>query len=67
MGGEASKNQRTGPGVDDVISDEDHAAIVDVGTGTDHGFIFFEDYASETDDDHIPGSNDSDTEDYDGD
>ena len=72
--GEASKSQRTR--VDDVPSHEDHdedssedAAIVDIRTGAEHRFIVFEGYASETDsdDDHIPGTNDSDSEDGDSD
>jgi hypothetical protein len=73
--GEASKSQRTRVQVasDDVTSDEDasedsessgDAAIVDIGTGAEHGFIFFEDYETDSEsdddsDDHIPGSNDS--------
>jgi len=68
--GEASKSQRAR--VDDVTSDEDEdssgdAAIVDIGTGAEHGFIVFEDYETDSDDDHIPGSNDSDSEDGDSD
>ena len=59
-----------------VTSDEDEdsessgdATIVDIRTGAEHrdGFIIFEDYdETESDDDHIPGSNDSDSEDGDG-
>ena len=70
---EASKSQRTQ--VDDVTSDEDEdsessgdATIVDIRTGAEHrdGFIIFEDYdETDSDDDHIPGSNDSDSEDGD--
>ena len=69
--GEASKSQRAR--VDDVTSDEDEdssgdAAIVDIGTGAEHGFIVFEDYETDSDDDdHIPESNDSDSEDGDSD
>jgi hypothetical protein len=68
--GEASKSQRTR--VDDVTSDEDEnlsgdAVIEDIGTGAEHGFIVFEDYETDSDDDHIPGSNDSDSEDRDSD
>jgi hypothetical protein len=76
--GEASKSQRTRVASDDVTLDEDEdsgdAAIVDIGTGAEHGFIVFEDYEtdSKSDDDsddpsHIPGSNDSDSEDGDSD
>src|SRR6266700_1612580 len=61
--GEAPKSQRAW--VDDVTSDEDEdssgdAAIVDIRTGTEHGFIVFEDYKTDSDDDHIPGSDDTD-------
>ena len=54
--------------VDDVTSDENEdpsgdAVIEDIGTGAEHGFIVFEDYETDSDDDHIPGSNDSDSED----
>jgi len=67
---EASKSQRTW--VDDVTSDEDKdssgdAVIEDIGTGAKHRFIVFEDYETGSDDDHIPGSNDSDSEDGDSD
>jgi hypothetical protein len=43
--------------------------IVDIGTGIEQGFVYFEDYGTDSDDDHIPGSSDSlaDPEDYDGD
>jgi hypothetical protein len=68
--GEASKSQRTR--VDDVTSDEDEdssgdAVIEDIGTGAEHRFIVFENYETNSDDDHIPGSNDSDSEDGDSD
>jgi hypothetical protein len=58
--------------VDDVTSDEDEdssgdAVIEDIGTGAEHGFIVFEDHETDSDNDHIPGSNDSDSEDGDSD
>jgi len=66
--GEASKSQRTQ--VDDVTWYEDSsgdAAIEDIETGAEHRFIVFEDYETGSDDDHIPGSNDSDSKDGDSD
>jgi hypothetical protein len=41
--------------------------IVDIGTGIEQGFIKFEDYGTDTFDDHIPGSSDSDLVDGDSD
>ena len=68
--GEAVKSQRTW--VDDVTSDEDEdpsgdTMTEDIGTGAEHRFIVFEDYKTDSDDDHIPRSNDSDSEDRDSD
>jgi hypothetical protein len=40
---------------------------MDIGTGAEHGFIVFEDYETDSDDDHIPGSDDTDSEDGDSD
>jgi hypothetical protein len=67
---EASKSQRMR--VHDVTSDEDEdssgdAVIEDIGTGAKHGFIVFEDNEIDSDNDHIPGSNDSDSKDGDSD
>ena len=52
--GEATKSQRMW--VDDVTSDEDEDSsgnampIVHIGTGTEHRFIAFEDYETDSDD-----------------
>lgn len=73
----AQKNRRAR--VDDV-TDEDHdedstsntsgddsEAIADVGTSSEHGFVVFEDYENDSDDDHISGASDSESDSEDAD
>ena len=67
------KNQRAR--VDDATDEDEDStanttgdeAITDIGTASEHGFIVFEDYETDSDDDHISGVSDSDSEDTDSD
>jgi hypothetical protein len=61
--GKASKVQRTWVDDDEDEDSSGDVVIEDIGTGAEHGFIVFEDYETDSDNDHIPGSNDSDSED----
>ena len=71
--GQPPKSQKAR--VDDVTDEDDsdtsgNVPIAAIGTGgshSEHGFIVFEDYESDSDGDHTPDSSDSDSEDTDSD